>query len=172
MSAELDGSMLTFSAMWGKNAERILRTMAMPITQRHTQREVVRQLGEDECECLITLRDGRKVPFRLVLGRREGIYLLDEPLYVGWSCKPLPTGCDGVVQLPIGGDIPRSRIPGIANNILVCWARGAGYVTPAGIVIEQPYGPVAAPPRPNRRRRPSRFSRAWGFGRWDNLSGY
>lgn len=172
MNTQLDGSMLTFSAMWGRNAERVVRAMAVPITKGYTKREVVRQLGEDEWQCAVTLRDGRTVPFRLVLGRREGIYLHDQPLYSGWSCKPFPPGSDGIVQLPIGSDIPLHRIPGIANNILVCWARGAGWINPGGTVIEQPYGPAPALPRPKRRRRSSRFVRAWGFGRWDRLSGY
>lgn len=163
MSQNLIDGWFTISAIWGGKAEAVIREMTKPRFNSHITREVIGRVGEDTWECMVTPRDGWPRLVRLVLGARVGLHLLDLPSDK-WSCKPHEFGC-----LPIGSGVHLRHVPGIANNILACWACGSAGLTNAKVAPPPPLDPDPGSRHQKRRRR---RSGQIGFSRWDCLVGY
>lgn len=144
------------SALPGGNAEKILRCISNPPSDKNSSR-YPRMFGEwnnGRCEGHVTIGEGNlrtTIPITLVVGKEEGLVLKDVPER-GRSLKT-----NGSLCIKIGRDFFESRVLNYANQIVACYiAHGHEWVDRNNVVHPQPFGDL---PNPHNRKKRMRAIR-------------
>ncbi|MBS3903006.1 MAG: hypothetical protein KGZ30_01370, partial [Anaplasmataceae bacterium] len=134
----------TISARKGGTAEELLRQIAHPGEDRRNPLRATRKFpewvttnGYEETRGVVHLEDGRVISLRLRLGEPlSGLRLIDDHFVRKTTLRD-----SGGMTIKIGSDLPKTRIPDFANNIVGHWVvHGAHWKNRSGKIFCAPYG--------------------------------
>ena len=151
------------SALAGGNAEKILRCISNPPSDKNSSRypRIFGPWVNGRCEGCVMVGEGNlrtAIPITLVLGMEEGLVLKDVPE----RGKSLKT--NGSLCIKIGADFPESRTLNYAHQIVACYVvHGRGWVDRKNgehSIHPEPFGDLPHPD--NRKKRAHRYRRNRG----------
>ena len=125
----------TISAGLGGRAELVLRAIARPFQEHSRHPRCFGKWRNNSVEGYVELvADGSRRLLKLKLKKREGLFLEDVP------GSKFSLRHNGALVLPVGRDLPPSRLEDVANAIVAMVVRGTNWKDRSGREFALPYG--------------------------------